>query len=192
MDAVKELSEVEPSRIDITQQLARYNEILDIADPRLQQVCKPADPEWLETGEIFALITMMKAHLEETGGVGLAANQVGSDRRVIVIRSAGEMYAMINPVIEHRSKKKIRSQEGCLSVNNGASIYLCERAATIRVRFFFPHQKSSTYCEFNETHVKLEGLESIAVQHEVDHLNGRNITQIGKLIHHREPKNGDD
>ncbi len=106
-----------------------------------------------------------------TPSVGIAANQIGLDARMAVVYiedEDGEPYVdltMINPVILSSSAEQsfIESGEGCLSVPERPEGYVY-RARQIKVRFYD--------IDGNQHVVELDEFESIAVQHEIDHLNG--------------------
>lgn len=106
-----------------------------------------------------------------TPSVGIAANQIGVNARMAVVYiedEDGEVYldlAMINPVILSSSAEQsfLESGEGCLSVPKRPEGYVY-RARTIKLRYFDTN---------GDKHViELDEFESIAVQHEIDHLNG--------------------
>lgn len=106
-----------------------------------------------------------------TPSVGIAANQIGIDARMCVVYiqdEDGEPYVdltMINPVILSSSAELsfIESGEGCLSVPKRPEGYVY-RARKIKLRYYD--------IEGNQHIVELDDFESIAVQHEIDHLNG--------------------
>ena len=100
-------------------------------------------------------------------GVGLAAPQIGLSQRVIVLdvdheNKGKHLLKLINPVIVER-EGEIVWEEGCLSVRD----YTAEvrRAARVLVRGYTPEQKE----------VEIEGREllAVALQHEIDHLDGK-------------------
>ena len=100
-------------------------------------------------------------------GVGLAAPQVGVLQRVVVIDVAREdeephpIY-MVNPEIVWKSDEKVCGEEGCLSVPEQRAEV--ERYASVKVK----------YLDYNglEQELLAEGFLAIAVQHELDHLDG--------------------
>lgn len=107
--------------------------------------------------------TMRKAN-----GIGLAANQVGDLRRVIVVdigameESEGKPpLAMINPEILS-GDGEWRMEEGCLSIPDLREEV--SRHEAIRVRF--------KDVEFQEREIEASGLLARVIQHEVDHLDG--------------------
>lgn len=107
-----------------------------------------------------------------SGGIGLAANQVGDLRRVIVIEipaADGEKvepwhnkkWVLINPTITKKSGK-IRWQEGCLSF---PEIFdFVDRAAEVWVDAFDEHGKS--------VQIHATDLFAVCIQHEIDHIDG--------------------
>lgn len=103
----------------------------------------------------------MLAYLDDhTSGVGLAANQIGADDRVCVIK-VDKPLILVNPMIVNKFKK-ISFQEGCLSFPGDSVI--TERYANIQVT-------ADNYSEplyFSEENI----LETVCVQHEIDHLDG--------------------
>ncbi|MGH7908429.1 MAG: peptide deformylase [Thermodesulfobacteriota bacterium] len=103
------------------------------------------------------------------GCVGVAAPQVGYPLRIFVIdvsRKIGPkknhgLLAMINPVLIYAEGEKM-TKEGCLSIPD--FLGNVKRARNVIVR--------GLNSEGNEVEVLSQGLEAIAIQHEVDHLNG--------------------
>ena len=86
--------------------------ILTQADPALHKKCRPVerfDPR------LWRLLDDMKETLLDSGGVGLAAPQVGILRRVVVIDLGDEVLELVNPEILSQSGEQ-EGPEGCLSV----------------------------------------------------------------------------
>lgn len=103
-------------------------------------------------------------------GIGLAANQVNSLKRMFALHLTddnGEQFSFvaINPKIVSHSVEQtyIESGEGCLSVDRAVPGYV-PRYARITVKF--------TTIDGEEKKLRLKGLSAIAFQHELDHLNG--------------------
>lgn len=137
--------------------------ILHYPDPRLRQ---KAEPVSTITPEIHKLIDDMAETMYAAPGVGLAATQIGEPHRIFLIDIAAEdepskLYVFINPVIT-RTEGQCTSPEGCLSFP-GISEDI-KRAAKVTVKALDRDGK-----EFELT---AEGLLSVAVQHENDHLDG--------------------
>ena len=101
--------------------------------------------------------------MREANGVGLAANQVGELRRVIVIQLPDEEEARIyiNPEITLREGER-RVEEGCLSIAGYKG--MVTRSVWVRFRALDHTSKL--------VKLKAEDMLSQALEHEVDHLNG--------------------
>ncbi|MFF5993143.1 peptide deformylase [Lysinibacillus sp. KU-BSD001] len=104
------------------------------------------------------------------GGIGLAANQVNSLKRMFALHLADEKgeqlsFVAINPKIVSHSVEQtyMTSGEGCLSVDRHVPGYV-PRYARITVKFMT--------VDGEEKKMRLSGLPAIAFQHELDHLNG--------------------
>jgi peptide deformylase len=113
-------------------------------------------------GSIGRLIDDMVETMRETGGVGLAAPQVGIPLRVAVIELPGEeTIVLINPKIVKRSGER-QVEEGCLSLPG----YRGEIKRSVKVTA----KGLDRYGR--EIRIKGEGLLAQALEHEIDHLNG--------------------
>jgi len=120
------------------------------------------------TANEIALVENMFETMYTVEGIGLAANQVGVNKRILVIDASRgqlkkERVALINPEIIFYSKETDCLKEGCLSFPDieGA----VERAISIVIRAL----------NLNGDPIELEVKELLAriFQHEIDHLNGR-------------------
>ena len=88
--------------------------ILTDKDPVLRKKSRPVTGF---DGRLHDLLDDLKETLEQAGGAGLAAPQVGILRRcVIVVDGKGEMLELVNPEIISRSETVQDGLEGCLSV----------------------------------------------------------------------------
>ena len=113
-------------------------------------------------GSIQRLIGDMVETMHSAGGVGLAAPQLGTPLRVIVIgMPEQEDIVLINPKIVRRSGERL-VDEGCLSVPG----YIGEikRAEIVRVKGRDQNGK--------EVRIKASELLAQVLEHEIDHLNG--------------------
>ena len=137
--------------------------ILRYPDPRLHKVAKPVTAV---DQRIRRLVDDMLETMYAADGVGLAATQVDVHERVIVIDTSDARDAprvLINPELIARSDDMVLGDEGCLSV---PQIYdKVPRHARVTVRAL--GRDGQTY-EF-----EAQGLESVCVQHEMDHLVGK-------------------
>jgi len=118
-------------------------------------------------GQVHQLAEDMVETMYAAPGVGLAAPQVGVAERLIVLDIDSEnpgknLLKLINPVIAER-EGEIIWEEGCLSVVD----YTAEvkRSAKVLVRAWTPDQK--------EIAIEAEDLLAVALQHEIDHLDGK-------------------
>jgi peptide deformylase len=138
-------------------------EILRYPDPRLHKVARPVAAV---DDRIRRLVDDMLETMYAAEGVGLAATQVDVHERVIVIDTSearDEPIVLINPELVDKSEEMTLVDEGCLSV---PEVYdKVSRHARVRVRAL---DRSGEMQEFDA-----EGLLSIAVQHEMDHLLGK-------------------
>jgi len=118
--------------------------------------------------EIRNLVNDMFETMYKKGGVGLAANQVGVLKRVVVIdlhskteKQGKEQIVLINPEIVTQEGEIVK-EEGCLSL---PGLYRkVKRAAYVKVK--------AQNLEGEEFEIEGEGLLARALQHEIDHLNG--------------------
>jgi peptide deformylase len=117
--------------------------------------------------ELRGLMDDMLATMYAAPGIGLAAIQVGVPKRVIVMDLARDEEPkapryFVNPQILWTSDEALPHEEGCLSV---PEIYEeVERPAKVRL----------SYLDYEGRPVEedAEGLYSVCIQHEIDHLNG--------------------
>lgn len=122
------------------------------------------------------LIDDMIETMYSAPGVGLAANQVGVLKRVIVIDVSSRqkdypLMVLINPNIIH-SEGESAMEEGCLSLPDYMTVV--KRAERVKVKGLDRYG--------NEIEINGEGLLSRALQHEIDHLNGiLLIDRIGRF-----------
>jgi len=137
--------------------------ILRYPDPRLYTVARPVAEV---DARIRCLVDDMLETMYEAEGVGLAANQVDVHERVIVIdvsEARDAPLVLINPELVETSEAMTLGDEGCLSV---PEIYdKVPRHARVKVRAL---DRSGETRELDA-----EGLLSVAVQHEMDHLLGK-------------------
>ena len=113
--------------------------------------------------ELIRFINMMIESMKENKGIGLAAPQIGDNRRIFVCAIDDmEPMALINPEIIETSMETSVYEEGCLSL---PGIYAdVERPERIKVQAW--NQKGRPF------KVEADGLLATCIQHELDHLNG--------------------
>jgi peptide deformylase len=139
--------------------------IVKFGDPVLEQ--RGETVQEFDTPELHKLLEDMFESMYVSKGVGLAAPQIGISRRIAVIDlSLGEDPAqklvLINPEII-RNEGKLVTEEGCLSVPGFREPV--KRGAVVTARAH--NAKGETF------EVTGEELLARALQHEIDHLNGK-------------------
>jgi len=133
--------------------------ILTLGDPRLRLRGEPVDSFGAYLHELIDDLTHT---MRAAPGVGLAAPQIGEALQVCVIEIEGELYELVNPVIT-RSSGEDNDLEGCLSVPGYVA---------------YVKRKEKVWVEAQDRHGKLvrsvgSGLLARAMQHELDHLDGK-------------------
>ena len=137
--------------------------IVKYGDPVLRNPTQPV-------GDIDAALQKLIDDMVDTmyaaPGVGLAANQVGTGKRLAVIdltvgKKPGNLHILINPeVVEMEGQ--ITEEEGCLSIPD--FVENVTRPERVKVRF--------TDRNGQQREMRGEGLMARALCHEIDHLNG--------------------
>ena len=126
----------------------------------------PAEPVTEIDVELQKLIDDMIDTMYAAPGVGLAANQVGVAKRLMVIdlsvgKRVGECHVFINPEIID-SEGEVTEEEGCLSIPDFVEIVT--RPERVKLHYLDRNGK--------ERDMWGEGLMARAMCHEIDHLNG--------------------
>jgi peptide deformylase len=122
----------------------------------LAQPSQPATPDDLEVAA--DLLETLAAH--KVGCVGMAANMIGVQKRIIAFDNEGTYMVMFNPEIIKRTDP-YRAEEGCLSLAGTRSV---KRWRSIKVRY----QNE----QFQERWKTFTGWTAQIIQHEVDHCEG--------------------
>lgn len=139
-------------------------DIVQYGDPRLRQISEPVDIKDPETHAIAKDLVDTLAKSET--GIGLAAPQIGINKRVIVIRGSDKtksFYVMYNPEIVSVSKSKIVYREGCLSIPN--FYFQIIRPRQVKVNYQDQHG--------NVRQMVADGEHAVCIQHEIQHLDGK-------------------
>ena len=126
----------------------------------------PAEPVTEIDAPLQKLIDDMIDTMYAAPGVGLAANQVGVAKRLMVIdlsvgKRPGECHVFINPEIIE-AEGEITEEEGCLSIPDFVEIVT--RPEKVKLRYLDRNG--------NEREMWGDGLMARAMCHEIDHLNG--------------------
>ena len=146
-------------------------ELVPSDSPVLHERCEPFNPRSPDFN-LEALIVQMFITMKESGGIGLAAPQVGINKRLFIMNVEGEEFVCINPTVTKASKETNFLAEGCLSFP-GKRV-MVERPSVVTVRY----QTSSGISKTK----KLRGMKARCFQHELDHLNGVVMTDRGEAI----------
>jgi len=150
-------------------------------DPVLKNAAEPVENI---DGSVASFLDSMTQTMYAAPGVGLAAPQVGDSRRLVVLDTDHEnvgkhLLKLINPRIVE-SDGSILWEEGCLSVIDFTADV--QRASKVLVRAWTPDEK--------EIDLEADGLLAIALQHEIDHLDGKlfidRISRIKRELYRRK------
>jgi peptide deformylase len=115
-----------------------------------------------------SIIKNMISLMYQANGIGLAANQVGYNRKIFVMDVSNEKnnpQVFINPVVTAKNNVKMKDKEGCLSCP-GKEVKI-NRSLSVNLKWMCEHGE--------EQHKTFYHLPGRVVQHEMDHLNGKLI-----------------
>jgi len=139
-------------------------ELVKAPDPRLKLVSQPVAEV---DRALRRFMDDMFDTMKDASGIGLAAIQVGVPKRVAVIDldpsgpDSKPIY-LVNPKIVAESEEKVLHNEGCLSVPDFWEDV--SRASRLTVEYTDEKGRQQT--------LEADGLLAIALQHEIDHING--------------------
>ena len=139
-------------------------DILTYPDKRLRN--KAAAVETVDD-EVRQTIDNMAETMYNAPGMGLAATQVGIDKRIIIYDISGpeddpKLEVLINPEIVEADGSQLSEGEGCLSVPDYRSDV--KRYEWVRVE--------ALDRDGQPVEIKTDGIHAIVLQHEIDHLDG--------------------
>ncbi len=158
--------------------------ILSYPDKFLSQPTQPLDNI---DGKVQEMIDKMALTMYDAPGIGLAAIQVGWDRRVLIYDVSPRdenrsLHVLINPKIITREGEIVSENEGCLSVPDFRADV--KRTASITVE--------GLDRDGNPSKIDAEGILAIVLQHEIDHLNGKlfieHISSLKRQMYKRRIK----
>ncbi len=138
--------------------------ILSDKDPALHKVCRPVESF---DSKLYRLLDDMKETLIESGGVGLAAPQVGILRRVVLVDNGKQILELINPTLVETDGEQ-EGPEGCLSVEGKYGLVKRPYYAKVRAQ-----DRNGNWFETDG-----EELTARCFCHELDHLDGILYTQV--------------
>ena len=145
---------------------------------KLQEKCSPVS---VKEGEEIG-VRLLHELRESENGIGLAANQIGINKRVCVI-NVKEPIVLINPKIVEKSKEQFIFPEGCLSFPDS-------KLRTIRHQDIIveaDNHKGKLSFSANSKDIN-DAFECVCVQHEIDHLDG--ITMFDREFKSQPVVNG--
>lgn len=149
-------------------------EIVLFGNPILRSRCKEVRKDEFNT--LPDLVNNMIHTTIKNKGSGLAACQVGVNKRIFVAQIGDDMLPFINPIVKPVSNAKIDSNEGCLSIPGFTADI--KRFRSIIVDYLDVDGKS---------HRKMfSGMPAIIIQHETDHLDGTMF--IDKIVNRGEKR----
>ena len=147
-------------------------EILQIGHPVLAQRASEVEVDRINGDEVQGWIQDMIDTMRNANGAGIAANQIGIQRRMFCVevgdnprypyKPSVPLTVLINPEIEFLSDEKFDSNEGCLSVPQIRGVV--PRHVEIGVRCYDQHGRFQEY--------EIRGYSACTWQHELDHLDG--------------------
>ena len=142
-------------------------ELIILPDPILRQVSTPVDRV---VDALRRTLDDMVETMHDAPGIGLAAIQVGIPKRFLVLdlsddEDKPEPLFLIKPEIVKLGDQRRVHEEGCLSIPDVR--FDIERPATLTVRF--------TDRDGKPQQLDADGLLATAIQHEIDHLDGKLI-----------------
>jgi len=148
--------------------------ILISPDPFLRKKAKPVNTWTPKLQKQLEQMAVLLKNSHDPQGVGLAATQVGIDKRFFILLNQDQIQVFINPKIIKTSSKmlsdkykniKKRPLEGCLSI---PKIWgFVDRPYQITLSYQYPQGQS-----LKTTTQTFKNLDAVSIQHEHDHLNG--------------------
>ena len=138
--------------------------ILTDKEPALHKTCKPVTSF---DAKLHKLLDDMRDTLIESGGVGLAAPQVGILRRVVLVDNGEEILELCNPTLVETDGEQVGA-EGCLSVPGKYGLVKRPYYAKVRAQ-----DRDGNWYE-----AEGEELTARCFCHELDHLDGIIYTEI--------------
>ena len=142
--------------------------IVSYPDPILKTLCSPVDR--IDAGILQLMEDLVDTMHAGPGSVGVAAPQIGVSLRICVVDVSKNRHGkennhglllMVNPEILARNGSAVM-REGCMSVQDYTGDV--ERATEVALRYLEP--------EGTKRELTATGFEAVAIQHEIDHLDG--------------------
>src|SRR5215510_6186778 len=141
--------------------------IAKLGNPVLRQMAAKVDPRDIRTYDMQQFIDDLFETMLSEPGIGLAAPQVSRSIQIVVMGCEGEdgfpQTVLINPKIVFYGPQQVENWEGCLSVDGLRG--KVTRPSVVRVKGLDRDGKP--------VDIEAEGLYSVCIQHEIDHLLGK-------------------
>ena len=134
-----------------------------------------ANPITKFDGRLGVILRDMADTMYQADGIGLAAPQVGIQRRLVVVDVGEGLIEFVNPEIID-SEGECGMAEGCLSVPGRRGFVYRPETVTVRAQ-----DKAGKFFT-----IKADGLLARCIQHEIDHLNG--VLYVDKMDHEIFPE----
>jgi peptide deformylase len=166
--------------------------VAKLGNPVLRQISKQVDIKELadQRGELQGFINDMIDTMREEDGVGLAAPQVNRSLQIVVLQyennerypdeSSIPLTILVNPVLSNYGEEKALGWESCLSLVNFRGLVPRSTSVTLKA-----YDRNGDRIEKRAT-----GFESVVLQHEIDHLNGKvfldRMDDLTKLAYQEE------
>ena len=142
---------------------------------KIQEKCLPTT---IQEGEEIG-IRLLDELRKSNGGIGLAANQIGINKRVCVI-NVKEPVVLVNPEIIEKSEEKFAFMEGCLSfpgeaIKTTRYKWVKVKADNHESTLYFSVWNDDNEEGFDKDKYLQYAYETACVQHEIDHLDGKTM-----------------
>jgi len=151
-------------------------EIVKVPNPILQTISRPIENIDVLVKDVAEEMLLLLGSVSRIPCLGLAAVQLGEPIRLIAVmwnmysRDFRAPVIIVNPEIIKRSDKMVESREGCLSIGDGSTLFTVKRYKQVKVKGLDLNGKPVAYKE--------RGLPGFALQHEIDHLDGRLVSDV--------------
>jgi peptide deformylase len=132
-----------------------------LSDPVLRKVCEPLD--LADRTFIEGLLEAMHETMKLEDGIGLAANQIGAPVRAFILKDGESYKEYLNPEMTSQGELVLFEREACLSIPGTFAPTQRYNKVLLSWTTKSGEAKSATF----------EDLQAFAVQHEMDHLNGK-------------------
>ena len=145
------------------------------SDPRLRTKSKPFNvrkPGFQDMRSLDEVVEEMLALMKANNGMGLAAPQVGINKRFFIMSHDGRDYACCNPSLISANVRTESAIEGCLSFP-GVKVRV-ERSESAKVKYTTPGGVKRTHT--------FRGVLARCFLHELDHLNGIVFLDRGEIV----------